>query len=223
MSIGWGEFLGIAAKKVPLCEECDQAFEKIDGEVCKGCGRLWKDVLPAHRREEHCLDCFKWEGKPETKGLLVMSRSVYTYNEPMKNVLAAFKYRGDAALAEIFEKSLCEVYQKYYKKDFPVVVPVPLATDRLYTRGFNQALLLAELLNMKTEEVLGRTESTKQSKKGRYERLHQENPFFVTKSVEKNILLVDDLYTTGTTLRLAAEVLREAGAERVASLTLIRS
>lgn len=58
-----------------------------------------------------------------------------------------------------------------------MVVPVPLATDRLYTRGFNQALLLAELLNMKTEEVLGRTESTKQSKKGRYERLHQENPF----------------------------------------------
>lgn len=69
-----------------------------------------------------------------------------------------------------------------------------------------------------------RTHSEKQSKKSRYERIHAQQVFQVcSEEVQgKRILLLDDIYTTGSTLRQAAKVLKSAGAIEVKSLTLAR-
>ncbi|MGX9806672.1 ComF family protein [Exiguobacterium acetylicum] len=104
------------------------------------------------------------------------------------------------------------------------IVPIPLSRDRLSERKFNQAEEIAKQMNGKVTLALKRDEGTPQSKKSREERLKRSNPFHVTKEVAgKNILLVDDVYTTGVTLRQAMVRLKEAGASEISAVTLFRS
>ncbi|MCG1021577.1 ComF family protein [Sutcliffiella horikoshii] len=225
-SFGWDEFLGIS-KAEQVCESCEQAFQKISGKLCRICGRVWDEVPVENRHGDICFDCHRWESDDETAGMLKMNRSVFTYNDHMKEVLAQYKFRGDAILVDAFYKDFRQMYEKYFKKDSWMLVPIPLGTGRLYERGFNQSLLLAKLIApIGFPELLAKTDSVKQSKKARQERLHQENPFYVIEPQKvrgKSILLIDDIYTTGTTIRMAAKILKEAGAGDISSLTLVRS
>ncbi|WP_346015005.1 ComF family protein [Metabacillus halosaccharovorans] len=153
--------------------------------------------------------------------------SVYEYNDSMKDILSTFKFRGDAALAAVFLKDFKTSYKANFKTTkFDATIPIPLSPERLYERGFNQAKLLADFLPLPQLEVLERTHHEKQSKKSRQERLTSSNVFSITdRSIieGKNILLIDDIYTTGTTLRHAAKRLKDFGAASISSLTLIRS
>lgn len=225
-SYGWGDLLGLS-KSDPICVSCDNAFQKICGKLCRICGREWDEVPVENRHGNLCFDCHKWESETETTDLLKMNRSVFSYNEHMKEVLALYKFRGDAILAQAFHKQFRETYEKYFKKEQLTLVPIPLGAERLYERGFNQSLLLAGLLApLKVVEPLKKKDSVKQSKKVRRDRLQQENFFYLTEPQMvsgENVLLIDDIYTTGTTIRMAAKVLKKAGARDISSLTLIRS
>lgn len=224
-SFGWAAFLGLQ-KQNPICEDCENAFQKITGEICGICGREWAIVAPENRHADLCSDCFRWEEDPSAAGLLQQNRSVYHYNDHMKEVLAKFKFRGDAVLAQVFQKAFRQPYETEWKKDSPTLLPIPLSEDRKFERGFNQSLLLAELLPGTVEELLSKNNSDKQSKKARRERVERENTFYVPepkKVMGKSILLIDDIYTTGTTVRMAAKVLLDAGAKEISSFTLVRS
>lgn len=216
----------MSSEKSIICFACEQEFEKITGKLCVICGRIWEAVPLDNRHGDLCSDCFKWEYSLEAKGSLKMNRSIYKYNEHMKEILASYKFRGDAMIANVFQSSFKEGFNLFYKKEEPLVVPIPLSPERLYERGFNQALLLAELLGEPVADILTKADAPKQSKKGRQERLVRENTFHIVspeKVKAKKILLVDDIYTTGTTLRMAAKLLRDAGATSISALTLIRS
>ncbi|WP_404429343.1 ComF family protein [Sutcliffiella horikoshii] len=183
-------------------------------------------MAPENRRDDLCSDCFKWEEDPSTAGLLQQNRSVYHYNNHMKEVLSRYKFRGDAVLVQVFQKAFRQTFEAVWNKESPILVPIPLSAERKYDRGFNQSLLLAELLPGTPEELLSKTISEKQSKKARKERLERENTFYVTYPElvkDKSILLIDDIYTTGTTVRMAAKVLKDAGAKDISSYTLVRS
>ncbi|WP_404347833.1 ComF family protein [Sutcliffiella horikoshii] len=224
-SFGWGAFLGLQ-QLVSICEECESAFQKITGELCRICGREWAMVAQENQYEDICSDCFRWEDDSSTTGLLQQNRSVYHYNEHMKEVLARYKFRGDAVLVQVFRKAFHQTFEATWSKDLPILVPIPLSTDRKYERGFNQSLLLAELLLGNPEELLSKSNSEKQSKKARKERMERENTFYVPDPEavkDKSILLIDDIYTTGTTVRMAAKVLKDAGAKDICSYTLVRS
>ncbi len=224
-SFGWSEFLGVSKEK-KLCSDCKDSFLPITGDICRICGRIWAKVAKEHRCGAICADCQKWEEDQDSQGLLHMNRSIYQYNEQMKEVLARYKFRGDAVLASVFQQEFQGAFDLFYKNESLLLVPIPLGEDRLYERGFNQSLLLAELLRGKIAEPLSKSETEKQSKKARHARLQRENSFYVSNSagiVGKNILLIDDIYTTGTTLRMAAQRLKEAGAGKISSLTLVRS
>ncbi|WP_223701299.1 ComF family protein [Sutcliffiella deserti] len=222
---GWKEFLGMVQEKV-ICNRCEVQFQLIKGEVCQRCGREWMEVAAEHRYEKVCRDCWKWEEDTEYKGVLTCNRSVYHYNPFMKEVLALYKFRGDAVLAEIFQAELRKTYRTHFQD--LLVVPIPLSEKRLYERGFNQSVLLAQQLNKNVSivEALTKSESGKQSKKGRYDRVDGENTFYVARPEDikdRKIVLFDDIYTTGTTIRMAAKRLKAAGAKEISSLTLIRS
>ncbi|UHA61565.1 ComF family protein [Metabacillus litoralis] len=145
----------------------------------------------------------------------------------MKELLATFKFRGDAALVEVFHNDFLACYKtNLVKEKIDFTIPIPLSPERLYERGFNQAKLLATFLPLAQIDILTRTHHEKQSKKSRQERLTASNMFSVedsSKIMNKKILLIDDIYTTGSTLRHAAKVLKDNGAASVSSLTLIRS
>ncbi|MGM0837635.1 MAG: ComF family protein [Bacillota bacterium] len=212
---GWTEFLGLGKEKL-VCEECEAKFEKIGGALCDGCGREWPDSV--------CPDCKRWEEHQMYKKVLKFNRSVYHYNSFMKEVLALYKFRGDAVLAGIFQEELKRIHGAHFQN--LLVVPIPLSEERLYERGFNQSVLLAQQLDVDLVEALSKRETGKQSKKGRSDRVDGENHFYVAKQKDiqdKNIVLLDDIFTTGTTIRMAAKRLKDAGAKEISSLTLVRS
>src|SRR5699024_3859120 len=102
-------------------------------------------------------------------------------------------------------------------------IPIPLSKERLEERAFNQATLIGNLLGDVDESLLIRQNNDKQSKKTKQERINSSNPFKVTRKITENILLVDDIYTTGSTLRHAAKLLKENSAKEVKSFNLIRN
>jgi len=108
--------------------------------------------------------------------------------------------------------------------EFDYLVPIPLSPQRLYERGFNQSAALIHEAGFTVTELLHRIHSEKQSKKSRFDRIHFHQVFQpLNLHIEnKKIILIDDIYTTGSTLYHAAKVLKAGGAASVCSLTLAR-
>jgi competence protein ComFC len=207
-----------------LCSKCRNTFMRINGEICDICGRPFAGLEPSHRQGQLCTDCVRWQEDGEWKDVLTKNRSVYMYNEWMKEAVALWKFRGDYAIIQAFQEEFRREFYRHFDHTF-LIVPIPLSAERLYERGFNQAKALAELLNLPIHDLLTRRHLEKQSKKSRRERLRTENVFQLsgkTSLQDKRIVLIDDIYTTGTTLRHAAKVLLKAGAASVSSFTLAR-
>ncbi|RFU66857.1 ComF family protein [Bacillus sp. V59.32b] len=204
-----------------ICGTCNGKLSFISGATCQLCSRELLDEK--YRQGNLCFDCVRWESDSEWGGYLTRNTSVFNYNDFMKELIAKFKYRGDYALAEIFTPY---VKGKLLNARFDLIVPIPLSEERLKERGFNQAKAIAETAHLEIEDVLMRIHSEKQSKKSRKERIGLAQVFHVNGEPDhiknKKIMLLDDIYTTGSTLRQAAKVLVRAGATEVSSLTLAR-
>ncbi|KEK25386.1 ComF family protein [Bacillus gaemokensis] len=220
--VSWYSFF-IQSQKRYICELCERELTYILGEICEDCGRSFDSLSDEYREGVICRDCAKWRGAGKFQ--LVRNRSVYDYNDWMKEVLARFKFRGDAELVQVFRASFVAAFQKYFA-NCQVVIPVPLSKEREYERGFNQAELLASCLPIQMLQTsLSRNNTEKQSKKRRVERLSIANPFYFQNEESfagKRILLIDDVYTTGITVRQVGQCLYDSGAQVVSSLTLCR-
>jgi len=187
-------------------------LDEITGKRCRRCSRRSEKSI--------CFDCERYG---RTKDSLVFNYSLYSYNEHIQEIVAKWKYRGDYVLGKVFEES----FQQAFKKIFPrsheySIVPIPLSGERLKERAFNQAEMLAGFLTNQPLHALTRVHGEKQSKKTRRERMGAMNPFKSIKQLNKPAILVDDIYTTGTTLRHAAHKLKQAGCPKVYGFTLIR-
>ncbi len=220
----WEVLIGLEVSPL-LCQDCEGRLVSVKGEICRICGRDFSIFPEQYRQGDCCFDCIRWEENESWTGILQQNRSLYVYNDFMKELIAKLKYRGDAEVVKAFYPVLSSEFKKISRD--AILVPIPLSEERHYERGFNQAELLAGGLKKQVESLLKRKiHEEKQSKKTREERLSQkENPFEVVDSVkvkDQKVILVDDVYTTGSTLRCAAKVLIEAGAKEVSSITLAR-
>ncbi|MCL7746744.1 ComF family protein [Halalkalibacter alkaliphilus] len=217
---GWRRLLMIEQPS-QICQTCESKLVLISGCRCIKCSRSMDQLSQTYRKGEQCLDCWRWGQQGET---IWKNLSIYEYNAFLKEWLATFKFRGDAIIASFFTNKLANIYEKHFQGYVPV--PIPLSKERLCARGFNQSSLLMKGW-ADAVEMLVRTEGEKQSKKNRKQRIRQfkQNPFLLKDGIQfngENILLIDDIYTTGTTVRQAARVLKEKGAAKVASLTVAR-
>ncbi|WP_349728710.1 ComF family protein [Peribacillus frigoritolerans] len=202
-----------------ICEGCEGKLNRITGDTCTMCSR---ELDREYRTGDLCLDCSRWERDVEWGGYLSKNISLFHYNECLKDIIAKYKYRGDYALAEVFAPFLKE---RLKEMEFDLVTAIPLSHERLKERGFNQGQALADLIGLQTVETLTRIHTEKQSKKSRQERISLPQVFQVMQPdllERKSILIIDDIYTTGTTLRHAAKALITAGAKEVSSITLAR-
>lgn len=199
-----------------ICKTCHDLLTVISGARCSRCSRK-SDRLK-------CTDCIKWEQFP-TKDTLRYNYSIYQYNECMQEIIMKWKYRGDYELGYIFKNAVRTHFRKMMltAAKTHLAIPVPLSIERYSERGFNQAEMLARFLPIPMAAYLQRVTSEVQAKKTRRERMGSANPFQLKKPINKPVILVDDIYTTGTTLRHAAKVLLEHGCPEVISFTLIRS
>lgn len=203
----WRAFFG--AKAPPLCEVCMASFNRLSGPCCRVCSRSMEE-------DGECTDCQSWR-----KSIFHSNVSLFHYNEAMQDVIAQFKYRGDYVLASIFAE---EIRTEAKKAACDLICPVPLAPSRLAERRFNQSEALIACAGLTAAPLLGRHESEKQSKKSRAERMNAVQTFYpIGEATGKSVLVIDDIYTTGATMRLVADALAEAGAASVKSITIARS
>lgn len=199
-----------------ICKLCNHLLPVISGSRCLRCSR--RSDVPK------CIDCLQWEKFPG-KDTLKCNYSIYQYNEFMQDIITKWKYRGDYELGYIFKNACRTHFRKMMQTTAKthLAIPIPLSVERQVERGFNQAEMLAQFLPIPKAAYLQRVTSEKQAKKTRSERMESANPFRLKKPINKPVILVDDIYTTGTTLRHAAKVLIEHGCPEVISFTLIRS
>lgn len=204
-----------------ICSGCQSKLKFLEGELCSRCSRV---LEPAFKQGNLCYDCVRWEEAPDWQGLLESNTSIYHYNDFLKEVIARFKYRGDYAAAVAFRTELRAKIRSIPADSY---VPIPLSHDRLYERGFNQSEALIAAAGFNPVSLLSRMHGEKQSKKSRTDRIRLKQVFQIIPGIKdeikgKRIVLVDDIYTTGSTLLHAAKVLRGRGAKSVCSVTLAR-
>lgn len=191
-----------------VCFKCKAEFEPITGNRCRHCS------LPG---DELCGDCQNWE-RSHFAGLISEGRALYHYNGAMRNYLHQYKFLRDIALADVFAAEL----KQALKDSGAALVPIPMNTEKLKERTFPQVDCMLEAAELPFVHLLVKNEEV-QSKKSKAERISSAPLFRWNKAIPpKKIILVDDLYTTGTTMRHAAKVLKEAGAEEIHLFSLIR-
>jgi len=159
-----------------------------------------------------------------------IARAVGPYEEPFRIAVKVFKFLGRKQLAKKMGDMMAEVVEReprFWPLD--IIVPVPISQGNLRQRGFNQTELLARQIGRRLKiavdpGILVRIKETpSQRELTREER--EKNLLYAFKVTQpqkvlgKKILLVDDVYTTGSTIRECTRVLLEAGAERVSVIT----
>ncbi|WP_208587463.1 ComF family protein [Gracilibacillus suaedae] len=219
-SVTWST-LFLPSQQTSLCDSCNSQLVRINGAICEKCGRQ----MPSRMI---CDDCKKWQTNDKYRDVLQFNRPLFPYTPFMQEIITQWKYRGDYQLKEIFTPYIKKEIRNFYPTKSFTIVPIPLTDERHQERAFNQATAIAEVIATHYENsiitALSRksSHSEKQSKKSRQQRIKTKNPFFLTKSLETDVLLVDDIYTTGMTIHHAAKLLKEAGSPNIYSFTLAR-
>ncbi|MCB1970902.1 MAG: ComF family protein [Geminicoccaceae bacterium] len=208
-----------------LCEVCWNALRFIKGDVCRICGRPFGGILP---HERLCGDCM------DEPPLYDRARAPLLYEGVGRRLVLRLKHGGHIEGARTLARWMASVAGPLID-DTSLLVPVPAHRWRLWSRGFNQAALLAGHVGRITgvpylPQALERRQATvSQQGLGASERRVNITPaaFAMTASGAARIdghgvILVDDVLTTGSTVNACAAVLRRAGARSVDVLTLAR-
>lgn len=206
-----------------LCPECMNGFSvlKIASPLCTRCGAPF---ALSFSKDHLCGRCCKNEPP------YVQARSVFGYDGPVLDAIHSLKFRHNVgiapALGRLIAHSCCVPDEK-----IDLIVPVPLHPARLRQRGFNQSLLiarpLAKALCVKIDYAnLKKTRPTKDQigldEKERAENMKGAFDAPLKAFDGKTVLLVDDVYTTGATIRACSVALARAGA-KVYAVTLART
>jgi len=234
----------------PICLNCRKSFNHQNKLICENCLSLIKinytlfcPICRARLADNKrvCAHYYDYDDDHDKK-----KRSFYyylaaagNYDDPvLQNLIHYFKYKRFKNLApilgEILIKYLNNLFENWKLKiENFIIVPVPLHPRRERERGFNQAKILAEIVahhfNLTLIDALKRIKNTKPQAKIKdiEKRMKNISNCFVTKSQEvikgKNIILIDDVFTSGATINEAVKVLKQNGAKKVIALVLAKA
>jgi len=218
--------LGCSREEGYLCKNCENEIVFLQMQCCPNCRRPQKEGRFCH---EKCAKNFGFDQ------LIVCLK--YSKTNLISKMAIQFKYKFSKEMAEILGKIMKHQFANFshnFKTENTVLIPVPLSAERMKFRGFNQAALLAKYLEknfnrMKFYDCMKRENGgEQQAGKTRRERLmNLENKIylddgFATFLKDKNIILIDDIATTGTTLNECSRVLKNAGVKNICCLVLAR-
>lgn len=207
-----------------LCEECQKSMEPISAPFCEVCSQPFEGMFPS---EFTCSNCEERD--------LSFSCSVSAYRSKgiVRELVHRFKYNREThlrrQLAAWLAESLLDV--RIQSEPFELLVPVPLHPTRQRKRQFNQAEVLARSVakrhGLPVLNALRRIRKTEsQTRLDRRERMENlRNAFELRKNVDvsgRHLVLVDDVFTTGSTIGECARVLKGAGASSVRAITVAR-
>lgn len=202
-----------------LCETCARQVEYVQEPRCKTCGKPIR-----YAEEEYCYDCQKQTPVYE------QGRSVWIHKAPVNWSIYQFKYKNRRIYGEFYANEMARLYGTLVRAwGVEVIVPVPLHRKKKRLRGYNQAEIIARHLGTKlaipvASDIVVRTRYTEPQKKlnDKERKKNLQHAFQVTEKLKnyKNILLIDDIYTTGSTMNEIARELKQAGVRKVWFFTI---
>ena len=200
------------------CETCQSSAENLPAEICPICGNPQPGGTVCHR----CTD-----EPPAFRQL----RSVVVFKGPVRNAIHRLKYDRDMGLGESLSKHLIDL-AKGLNWPLERVTTVPLSNAHLIERGYNQSNLLARPLALALQipfipQAIKRTRETRSQVglSAKERDINVREAFWANANLVKNktVVVIDDVTTTGSTIRACASALHAAGALSVYGLTLARA
>lgn len=179
----------------------------------------WRTLIESAHESVICAKCqaaFMVSGFAEGN-----VRALYQYNEAMKNYLNRYKFGGDVVLAKVFSQQIGEAV----KSENATIVPIPMHPLKKKERTFAHIDELLIAARLPFEHVLEKTTTVTQVGKTREQRQNVAPLFRVSENAHisaKYYILIDDIYTTGTTIAHARQALLQAGAASVHAIVLIK-
>jgi ComF family protein len=210
---------------LPFCGACYAKIHFIESSICPCCGIPFAG---ADGGSHLCGDCIV------SKSAYAAARAVGRYETTLLEAIHRFKYNGRIHIGEILGKLMAEfAYPAFHIGEYSLIMPVPLHPKRLRERGFNQSGVLAREVAIRFHIPLDfmtlkrHVYTEPQISLGKKERQANVHGVFSVAEAGKvagqRIVLVDDVYTSGSTVKECARVLMKSRAERVAILTLARA
>ncbi len=202
-----------------ICSSCRKKIAYASEPRCKKCGKKLKT-----EGAEYCEDCRSYPHE------FTQARAVWLYRDPVRGAVYRFKNGNRREYAGIFAEEMIRqnaVWLCNLQVDF--ILPVPLHKKKRRLRGYNQAELLAAEISRKSgiplrRDLLYKSKETEQQKSltRQKRKANLKDAFLVKEKIPagQSFLLIDDVYTTGSTADAAALVLKEAGAKEVYVLCL---
>ena len=201
----------------PVCGFCNQVCKE---NLCKKCEIKIKEYEINSTR--------KIEDKYFDEALFL-----FKYEDIIRDTLIKYKFQNKAYLYRTFSKiilkneKICGFLKKY-----DIIIPVPISKKRKYKRGYNQSYLIAREiakhadLNCENKCIIKQKDTIEQSKLNKNQR--KENVQSAYKIIEKEklfnkrILLIDDIYTTGSTVNECSKMLKQAGVNEIGVITIAK-
>lgn len=208
-----------------ICRRCREKVRRCQAPFCPCCGRFFESEVESHL----CQACL------EKEPALARHRSFSRYEGPVKEVILLFKYRGFKVLGNWLGDLLAENLgsEEDLWEGVDALIPVPLHPKKERKRGFNQAQVLAKrlaahkslsLLERRLIKVANVPAQTSLEAGERAKNVRGAFRIRKAKDLEgKIVLLVDDVYTTGSTLRECSLVLKKAGVREVRAVTVAQA
>ena len=199
-----------------ICPECEKTLKPVNHPRCYKCGKPIE-------KGEYCRDCQKQHH------IFEQGRGIFVYDSRMRRSVTRYKYYGCREYGDFYAKAMYRYAWRELQEWKPdLIVPVPVHRSKERIRGFNQAAYLAERISRYTEipadtGLVQKVIKTKSQKKlnALQRRKNLEKAFRVTGDVRgKDILVIDDVYTTGSTIDAMASCLKKKGAGNVYFLTV---
>lgn len=225
----WKKILGIIYPKTccfcgkvsekELCDVCAKKVIYIEEPRCKCCGKPVR-----YAEQEYCYDCQKNTHAYE------QGKSLWIHKMPVSLSIYQFKYKNRRIYGEFYAKEMARIYGNLIRFwGVEVIVPIPLHRRKKRLRGYNQAAVIAKQLG----KIMGIPVDCNSIVRNRYTRPQKElndkerkqnlkQAFSVTNKWKnyKRVLLIDDIYTTGSTMDTVAEELKKNGVQKVWFLTI---
>lgn len=208
-----------------LCLLCKTRIPVLKDPLCLRCAR---PLAPFGTRNSVCSSCHS-ERPYFDRGF-----SLVEYHDSVKEIFHQIKFGKKIWLLSIFSELLNEA-KPFNVSNYDMLIPIPLELSRERQRGFNQALEIAQVIKktyetkpLEISKAIKKIKKTvPQSQLGRNKRLgNLTNAFRLKKTCNvrgKSVLLIDDIFTTGSTINECARLLKNQGAERVDFFTIARS
>lgn len=208
-----------------ICHVCGKKYPLISEPRCKGCGKPISDEV-----EEYCQDCM------QKKTMVTQGKNLWVHSGEIKNSIYRFKYKNHRIYGREYGRKLVKENEDFLRNWKPeCIIPVPAHVHRKRSRGYNQAEVLAFGIKKEIKEYLNidlpvyhhliyrKIETKFQKQLNQNQRRKNLKGAFGYREKHRLpacVLVVDDIYTTGTTIQEVSKVCKILGAKEVVFMTI---